>query len=103
MGKIRLYTDKSVEDVEDDVRSIFHGPMSERSDFIFQYLQPTGGGSKMLGIPSVSSTFCWTAQTVARLGNSKQPIYIMAIDALTCSMEFEVIILIICTVVNYTI
>ena len=85
--------------VEDEVRSVFRGPMSGRSDFLFQYLQPTGGGLKMLGIPSVSSTFCWTAQTVARLGNSKQPIYIMAIDSLACSMEFEVIILIICIII----
>ena len=59
-GKIRISTDTSVEDVEDEVRSVFRGPMSGRSDFLFQYLQPTGGGSKMLGIPSVSSTFSYS-------------------------------------------
>ena len=65
IGKIRISTDMSVEDVEDEVRSVFCGPMSGRKIFLFLYLQPTGGGSRTLGIPSVSSTFSWNAQSVA--------------------------------------
>ena len=30
--------------MEDKVRSVFCGPMSGRKKFLFQYLQPTGGG-----------------------------------------------------------
>ena len=41
-------------------------------------LQSTGGGSKLLSIPSVSSTFRWNAQQVARLATQKGAIYILA-------------------------
>lgn len=73
------------EEVESEVRSVFSGPMGGRSDFRFYFIQPTGAGSRTLTLPSVSSSFCWTAQQVAKLGNYKQPIYILAKDNLICS------------------
>ena len=92
IGKIRLTSTMSVEDVENEVRSVFHGPMDGREDFHFNFLQPTGVGTKTLTVPSVSSSFCWTAQQVAKLGTNKQAIYIMAVDVLACSLDAEVII-----------
>ena len=52
--------------------------MGGRNDFPFTYLQPTGSGSRTLSIPSVSSSFCWTAKQVAWLGNNTETIYILA-------------------------
>ena len=71
----------TVEEVEDEIRSVFHYQMSGRKNFPFDFLQPAGAGTKSLTVPSVSSSFCWTAQQVAKLGG-KQPIYILAKDHL---------------------
>ena len=89
IGKIRLTSNMSVSEVEDEIRSVFDGPMGGRHDFLFQFLQSTGVGSQTLAIPSVSSSFDWSAQQVAKLGNSKQPIYIIAVDELVSNMESE--------------
>lgn len=88
IGKIRLTSTMSVEDVENEVRYVFYGPMGGRDDFCFDFLQPTGVGTKTLTVPSVSSSFRWTAQQVAKLGSNKQSIYIVAV---ACSLESEVI------------
>ena len=90
IGKIRLTSQMSVLEVEDEIRSVFQGPMGGSNDFCFHFLQSTGLGSKTLTLPSVSSSFIWTPQQVARLGNNKQPIYIMADDELACCLDSEV-------------
>ena len=82
IGKIRLMSTMTVEDVEDEIRSVFHRPMGDRKDFPFVFLQPTGFGSKSLTVPSLSPSFRWTPQQVARLGGSKQSIFILAQDKL---------------------
>jgi len=90
IGKIRLTTSMSVTEVEEEVRSVFQTPMGGKDDFRFQFLQSTGAGTKTLTVPSVSSSFLWTPQQVAKLGSSKQAIYIIALDELSCSLESEV-------------
>ena len=86
IGKIRLNSSMSVREVEDEICSVFRVPMGDNDDFSFKYLQSTGVGTRTLTIPSVS---VWTAQQVAKLGNSKQAIYILANDELACSLESE--------------
>ena len=83
IGKIQIVSTMSELDVQNEVRSVFSSAMDNRSDFPFSYLQSTGAGSKTLTVPSVSSSFCWTANQVAKLGTYKQPIYILAEDTLT--------------------
>ena len=90
IGKVRLASTMSVSDVENEVCSVFHVAMGGNEDFNFNFLQPTGAGSKTLTVPAVSSTFEWTAQQVAKLGSNKQAIYIIANDPLACSLESEV-------------
>ena len=81
----------TVEEVASEVRSVFKKPMSERADFPFQYLQPTGTGSRCLTIPAVSSSFAWTAKQVAWLGTSTGTIYILAKADLELDDEEEVL------------
>ena len=52
--------------------------MGNDVSFPFQHLQATGGGSRSLSVPSVSASFQWTAQQVAKLGNQRNTIYILA-------------------------
>ena len=85
IGKIRLTSTMSENEMEKEVRSVFKCQMHNREDFPFVFLQCTGAGSKSLSIPSKSATFTWTPQQVAKLGNSKSPIYILAQDELACS------------------
>ena len=56
--------------VKEVAAEVFKEPMDNRNDFPFRYLQPTGSGSRTLSIPSVSSSFSWTAKQVARIGNN---------------------------------
>ena len=58
-------------DVTQDIRSVFKPSM--RNDH-FTYLQPTGGGSKQLTIPSQSRN----PQQVAHLSGNSGTIYILA-------------------------
>ena len=87
IGKIRLTSTMTEEEVEEEVRSVFRGPMDGRSDFPFSFLQPTGAGTKTLMLPSISSSFRWTAQQVAKLGGYKQAIYIIAKDNLALKKD----------------
>ena len=48
----------------DEIRSIFRSPMNEDVEFSIRILQMSGGGSKTLTIPVVSSTYKWTASAV---------------------------------------
>ena len=54
-----MLIDHGVEDVQNEVCSVFYSPMGAKDD-LFDLLQPTGVGSKMLTVPSCSS-FCLTA------------------------------------------
>ena len=87
MGKIHITEDISVEQVAGEVRSVFKVPLDKRSDFPFHYLQPIGSGSCTLSLPSVSSSFSWTAKQVAQLGSSSGTIYILADDDLVLDDE----------------
>ncbi len=44
----------------------------------FNFLQRAGKGSNTLIIPSVSPSYEWTAEQVARLGGQNKNIYILA-------------------------
>ena len=63
--------------------------MGGRKDFQFIYLQPTGAGSRTLTVPTVSSSFSWTAQQVVKLAANKQTVYILANDELDCKVEVK--------------
>ena len=78
VGKVRLTSHMSVEEVEDEIRSVFNVAMQGDPSFPFKYLQATGGGNRSLSVPSVSASFQWTAQQVAKLGNQRNVIYILA-------------------------
>jgi len=54
-GKLHITSEMSEEEVATEIRSIFKGPMKGNVHFQFQYIQPTGGGTKSLAIPSQSS------------------------------------------------
>lgn len=82
IGKLHLTSDMSVNDVASEIRSVFQKPMDGNESFNFTFLQPTGGGNNTLTVPSVSSTYEWTAQQVSKLATSRGCIYIMALDDL---------------------
>ena len=65
------------EDVFDEIRSVFKSPMQ----FRFTILQTSGGDSKSLMVPELSSSYKWTAAAIAGK-NAKVPIYILAEDEL---------------------
>ena len=60
-----------------EIRSVFKEPMYYLDDFPFKILQLSGGGSKTLSEPVLSSSFKWTASALAGR-NSKVPVYILA-------------------------
>jgi hypothetical protein len=66
-----------------EICSVFSRPFNKRSDFPFDILQSGGGGMKSLVVPSLSSSYQWTASAVA--GNAKTPVYILAQDKITVS------------------
>ena len=80
IGKIRLRSNMTEKEIMEEIRSVFSEPMNQDSKFQFLILQTSGGGSKTLTSPPISSSFRWTARAVA--GNLKTPIYIIAIDDL---------------------
>ena len=69
VGKVHLTSAMTVDEVMMDIRSVFECAMGGNHSFSFMYLQATGGGSRSLSIPSVSASFQWTANEVAKLGN----------------------------------
>jgi hypothetical protein len=81
IGKIRLSSSMTEDEIYDEIRCVFSAPMNYQKDFPFKILQPSGGNSKSLIVPSLSPTYQWTASAVAgKL--SKMPIYILAEDDL---------------------
>jgi len=81
MGKIVLDSSMTEEEIMREIRSVFRKPMGFNTNFCFKVLQPAGGGSKTLTVPSLSPSYQWTASAVAGK-NAKSPIYIMAVDDL---------------------
>ena len=81
IGKIRLKSTMTESDIMDEIRSVFRKPMNEDLLFRFEILQHSGFGSKCLSIPEVSSSYEWSASSVAGK-NPKSPIYILALDKL---------------------
>lgn len=81
IGKIRLTSSVSEDNIFREICSVFSGPMNDQSLFDFKILQPAGGTSKSLTIPSLSSSYKWTASAVCGK-SSKVPIYILAVDDL---------------------
>ena len=72
----------------DEIRSVFHSPMNDNSDFQFTILQSSGGDSRTLMVPELSDSYRWTAGSLAGR-NAKTPIYILANDDLqVCNIVF---------------
>ena len=88
IGKLYLTSVMTEIDVQNEIRSIFKGPMEDNPNFPFLYLQPTGGGSRSLTIPSQSLFFKWIPQQVARLSGQTGVIYILAQSDLATSDGF---------------
>ena len=76
IGKIHLESDWSEDAIFAEVRSVFKDAMGADLNFPFKFLVPTGGGSKSLTKPVVSTTFKWTSKEVA--GRADSTIYILA-------------------------
>ena len=75
MGRILLTSEMSEEYIFAEIRSVFNTPMGGKMDFQFEILQSTGGKTKTLVCPALSSTYKWTAGSLAPK-NVKTPIYI---------------------------
>ena len=56
MGKIRLSSSMTEEETMSEIRSVFSVPMKTQSNFAFKVLQPSGGSSKSLSVPALSSS-----------------------------------------------
>ena len=80
----------TIEEMQQEIHSVFSIPMGGRADFPFVFLQPAGAGIKTQTVSAVSSSFCWTVQQVARLGGYKQAIYILAKDELKIPQNSDV-------------
>lgn len=81
IGKIRISSEMSQEEIFQEIRSVFRVPMNGNSSFQFQVLQQTGGRSKSLMVPAVSDSFKWTASAIAPK-NAKVPLYVIAKEPL---------------------
>lgn len=76
IGKIHLESDWSEDELFGEVRTVFKDAMGDDPNFPFNFLVPTGGGSKSLTKPVVSASFKWTSKEVA--GRADSTIYILA-------------------------
>ena len=88
-GKIRLTSNMTEQMIFDEIRSVFHEPMSSSTTFAFSILQPMGGSttfafsilqpmggtSKSLAIPSLSDSFKWTASAIVPKNSKGPPLY----------------------------
>ena len=96
IGKITLDSSMTEDEIFDEIRDIFQGPM-KNNEFKFDILHTTGGGSKTLVIPAVSKHFRWTASSVAGK-NAKTPVYILAREELKVFINY---VLLSVYIVNY--
>ena len=76
-GKVTLSSVMCKDSIRDEIRSAFKEAMGQDSSFPFTFLQTSGYGAKTLAVPSLSSSFQWTAQEVCKLSKSSC-IYILA-------------------------
>ena len=83
-GKIRLSSTMSEEEIMSEIRSVFKRSFNDE-EFLFDILQPGGGKFKSLVVPSLSSSYVWTASAVA--GSSKSPVYILTHTDLDVSFK----------------
>ena len=88
-GKIHLESWMNEQEVMAEIRSVFRGPMRDNPVFSFSILQSAGAGSRHLTIPSVSTSFQWTAKQVVQAAGQGF-IYILAHDTLATSDLHEV-------------
>ena len=86
IGRIRLTSDMSEEEIFDEIRSVFKIPMEENKNFEFDILQSAGGSTKNLVVPALSSSYQWTASAIAPK-NVKTPIYILAKEPLKVVLQ----------------
>ena len=86
VGKVHLTSAMTVDEVRMEIQSVFERAMGDNQSFPFTYLQATGGGSRSLSIPSV-----------AKLGNQRNTIYILAGEELNLpDEEVQYIVLFFC-------
>jgi len=64
VGKIQLWSDMDKGKIFNEIWSVFRTPMGYHDEFAFTILQQSGGGSKFLMIPELSSLYKWTAYAV---------------------------------------
>ena len=76
IGKIHMESNWTETELMDEVRSVFKSSMGGQLDFPFEFLVPTGGGSRSLTRASVSATYKWKSKDVA--GKAESTIYILA-------------------------
>ena len=95
LGKIRLYSLMTEDDIFTEIQSVFSVPMGEKEDFNFTILQLTGGGSKSLIIPALSPTYKYIANAAAGK-NSKMLIYILTLKDLQVHCIYEAGVAIAC-------
>lgn len=81
IGKVQLTSDMDEYDIFQEIRSVFRTPMGYNDRFRFAVLQTSGGDSKSLMVPELSSSYKWTATAIAGR-NAKVPIYVLAEDDL---------------------
>jgi hypothetical protein len=75
-------------DIFQEMRSVFRTPMGYDDRFRFTILQTSGGDSKSLMVPELSSSYKWTASAIAGR-NAKVPIYVLAEDELQLCTDKE--------------
>lgn len=81
IGKIRLDSTMSEEEVFSEICSVFQAPMCSDPNFPFQLMQTVGGGSKSLSTPATSSRFTWSGKEVAKM-SGQGCLYIQALKDL---------------------
>ena len=86
VGNVRLRSDMTKDELMSEIRSVFSIPMRLDSLFQFKILKTCGGGNRSLSICQTSTSYKWTASTIAGK-NSKCPIYILAEDDLLLSKD----------------
>ena len=84
IGKIRLRSSMSQDEIMEEIRSVFEKPMGVDMFFRFQILQKSGFRSKCLAIPEVSSSCEWSASTVAGKDAIRQKELHRHISAFSC-------------------
>ena len=92
LRKMGLIGKMNEEDVKQEIRSVFRDPIENDPNFPFTFLQGAGEGSKTLVILSVSTSYYWTAQQVARLGGQKGNTYILALTDMPSLTDQDIIV-----------